>query len=118
MVAIGLMVERALAAADTLEKRGVSIEIIDPRTLVPLDKETIINSLRKTNRLVIMDEEPSTASAASEIAAMISCEAFELLDAPIRKVCGPDTPIPFSPILEKYWMPDEEKLIKAVTEII
>ena len=118
VVAIGLMVERALAAADTLEKRGISIEIIDPRTLVPLDKETIINSLRKTNRLVIMDEEPSTASAASEIAAMISCEAFELLDAPIRKVCGPDTPIPFSPILEKYWMPDEEKLIKAVTEII
>jgi pyruvate dehydrogenase E1 component beta subunit len=118
VVAIGLMVERALAAADTLKERGISIEVIDPRTLMPLDKETIINSLRKTGRLVIMDEEPATASAASEIAAIIGSEAFDLLDAPIGKVCGPDTPLPFSPVLEKYWMPDEERLVRAVTEIM
>lgn len=118
VVAIGLMVERALAAADILNERGISIEVIDPRTLVPLDKEAIINSVRKTGRLVIMDEEPSTASAASEIAATIGSEAFDLLNAPIRKVCGPDTPVPFSPVLEKYWMPDEDKLVKAVIEIV
>jgi pyruvate/2-oxoglutarate/acetoin dehydrogenase E1 component len=118
VVAIGLMVERALAAADVLQEKGISIEIIDPRTLVPLDKEAIINSVRKTHRLVIMDEEPSTASAASEIAATISCEAFDSLSAPIVKVCGPDTPVPFSPVLEKYWMPNEERLIKAVIEVM
>jgi 2-oxoisovalerate dehydrogenase E1 component len=118
VVAIGLMVERALAAADRLEERGISIEIIDPRTLVPFDKETIINSVRKTHRLVIMDEEPSVASAASEIAATIGTEAFDLLDAPIMKVCGPDTPIPFSPVLEKFWIPDENRLVRAVIEIM
>jgi len=118
VVAIGFMVERALAAADKLQASGISIEVIDPRTLVPLDKQAIINSVKKTGRLVIMDEEPKTASAAAEIAAIVAEEAFDLLDAPIKRVCAPDTPIPFSPVLEKFWMPDEEDLIKAVTEIM
>jgi len=119
VMAIGLMVHRALTAADKLQKeKGVSIEVIDPRTVVPLDKQAIYDSLKKTGRLVIMDEEPKTGSAAAEIAALVAEEAFDLLDAPIKRVCAPDTPIPFSPVLEKFWMPDEEDLIKAVNEIM
>jgi pyruvate dehydrogenase E1 component beta subunit len=118
VVAIALMVHRALAAADKLQEKGISIEIIDPRSLVPLDKQAIIDSVKKTGKLVIMDEEPKTASAAAEISAIVAEEAFDFLDAPIKRVCAPDTPIPFSPVLEKFWMPDEEDLIKAVTEIM
>ena len=118
VVATALMVHRALAAAEKLQEQGISIEIIDPRTLVPLDKQAIFKSLEKTGRLVLMEEDPITASAANNIAGLVAEEAFDLLDAPIRRVCAPDTPIPFSPPLEKAWMPDEEKLIKAVTEIM
>jgi len=118
VVAIGLMVERALKAADKLQAKGISIEIIDPRTLVPLDKQAIIDSVKKTGRLVIMDEEPETGSAASQIAAVIGEAAFDYLDAPIKRVCAPDTPIPFSPVLENFWIPDEDNLIKAVSDIV
>ena len=118
VVAIELMVHRALAAAVKLQEKGISIEVIDPRTMVPLDKQAIIDSVKKTGKLVIMDEEPKTGSAASEISAIVAEEAFDFLDAPIKRVCAPDTPVPFSPVLEKFWMPDEEDLIKAVTEIM
>jgi len=118
VVATALMVHRALAAATKLQEKGISIEVVDPRTLVPLDKQTIIDSVKKTGRLVIMDEEPITGSAAGEIAAIVAEEAFDFLDAPIKRVCAPDTPVPFSPPLEKIWMPDEDNLIKAVTEIM
>jgi len=118
VVAIEFMVHRALAAADKLQQKGISIEVIDPRTLVPLDKETIIDSVKKTGRLVIISEEPRTGSAAGEISAIIAEEAFDFLDAPIKRVCAPDTPVPFSPVLEKFWVPDEEDLIRAVTEIM
>jgi len=117
VVAIALMVHRALAAADKLQKKGISIEVIDPRTLVPLDKKAIINSVKKTGRLVIMDEDPKTGGAAGEIAAIVAEEAFHHLKAPIKRVSPPDTPVPFSPVLEKFWLPDEDRLIKAVTEI-
>ncbi len=119
VVAIGTMVHRALACAEKLEKeKGISVEVIDPRTIVPLDKEAIINSVKKTNKLVIMDEEPKTGSVAAEIAAIVAEEAFDSLDAPIKRVCAPDTPVPFSPVLEKFWMPDEENLAKAIEEIV
>lgn len=118
VVAIGLMVHRALAAADRLQEKGISIEVVDPRTLAPLDKETIIDSVKKTGRLVIMDEDPKTANAAAEIAAIVADEAFDSLDAPIKRVCAPDTPVPYSPVLENFWMPDEENLIKAINEIM
>lgn len=118
VVAIGAMVSRALNAAEMLKEKGISIEVIDPRTVVPLDKQAIIDSVKKTNRIVIMDEEPKTGSVASEIAAIVAEEAFNYLDAPIKRVCAPDTPIPYSSILEKFWMPDEENLIEAINEII
>jgi pyruvate/2-oxoglutarate/acetoin dehydrogenase E1 component len=117
VVAIQMMVHRALAAAEKLEKEGISIEVVDPRTLLPLDKETIIKSVKKTGKLIIMDEESKTGSAASEIAAVIAEEGFDSLKAPIKRVCSPDTPIPFSPALEKAWIPSEDELIKAVKEI-
>lgn len=118
VVAIGLMVHRALSAGAKLKEQGISIEVIDPRTLVPLDKQTIIESVKKTGRLVIIDEEPVTGSAAGEIVAIIAEEAFDFLDRPIKRVCAPDTPIPFSPSLEKFWTPDEADLIKAITDSI
>ncbi len=117
VVATAFMVSRALNAAVKLEERGISAEVIDLRSLVPLDKGTVINSVKKTGRLVVMTEEPVTGSAAAEVAAIVADEAFDYLDAPIKRVCAPDTPIPFSPVLEKFWIPDEENLIKAITEI-
>jgi len=118
VVAIGLMVHEALEAAAILEKKGIGIEIVDPRTLVPLDKETIIDSIKKTGRLIIMDEEPKTGSAAAEIAAIIADEGFDYMDAPIKRVCAPDTPVPYSPVLEDFWIPDENSLVRAVIEIV
>jgi pyruvate/2-oxoglutarate/acetoin dehydrogenase E1 component len=119
VVAFGAMVQRALAAADILQSQNdISIEIVDPRTLAPLDRQTIYDSVKKTGRLVIMDEEPKTGSAAAEIAALVVDEAFDLLDAPIKRVCAPDTPVPFSPPLEEFWIPDQNNLIHAIKEII
>ena len=118
IVALSLMVHRALAAADKLQEMGINAEVVDPRTIVPLDKQTILDSVKKTGRLVIMDEEPKTGSAAAEIAAIAADEAFYFLKKPVKRVCAPDTPVPFSPVLEKFYMPDEQDLIKAVTEII
>lgn len=118
VVATALMVHRALAAAAKLQEKGISLEVIDPRTIVPLDKQAIIDSVKKTGRLVIMTEESKTGSFASEIAAIVAEEAFDLLDAPIKRVNAPDTPVPFSPVLEKFYMPDEEDLIKAINEIM
>ena len=118
VVATALMVHRALAAAAKLQEKGISMEVIDPRTLVPLDKQAIIDSVKKTGRLVIMSEEARTGSSASEISAIVAEEAFDFLDAPIKRVCAPDTPVPCSPVLEKFWMPDEQDLIKAINEIM
>lgn len=118
IVSIAYGVTMALAAAETLQAKGISAEVIDLRTLAPLDKETIIKSVQKTGRLVVTTEEPTTGSAAAEIVAIVAEEAFDYLDAPIRRVCAPDTPIPFSPAMEQYWIPDEDNLIKAVTEIM
>jgi pyruvate dehydrogenase E1 component beta subunit len=118
VVATAYMVHVALAAAARLQEQGVSVEVVDPRTLVPLDKQTIIDSVKKTGRLVIISEEPKTGSSACQISAMVAEEAFDYLDAPIRVVCSPDTPVPFSPVLEKYWVPDQARLIKTIREII
>ena len=116
VVATAAMVRQALAAADKLQQRGISVEVIDLRTLVPLDKKTIIDSVKRTGRLVIIDEEVRSASVAGQIAAIVAEEAFDFLDAPIKRVCAPDTPVPYSPVLEKFWLPDEDKLIKAILE--
>ena len=118
VVATGLMVQRALAAAATLQEKSISIEVVDPRTLVPLDKQTIIDSVKKTGRLVVFTEECRTGSLAGEIAAIVAEEAFDYLNAPIKKVTAPDMPVPCGTMLEKAYMPDEKDLIKAVTGLM
>jgi len=118
VVATAFMVHQALAAAAKLQEKGIGVEVVDLRTLVPLDKSAIISSVKKTGRLVITSEEPKTGSAAAQISAIVAEEAFDFLDAPIKLVCAPDTPIPFSPVLERFWMPGEEALMQAITEII
>jgi pyruvate/2-oxoglutarate/acetoin dehydrogenase E1 component len=118
VVAMAYMVHVALAAAATLQTEGISVEVVDPRSLVPLDRETILGSVKKTGRLVTLCEEPKTGSSAAQIAAMVAEEGFDYLDAPLKIVACPDTPVPYSPVLEKYYMPDEARLIKAIREIL
>ncbi len=118
VVATALMVHRAQSAAEKLAEEGISIEIVDPRTIVPFDKQAVLDSVKKTGRLVVFTEECSTGSFAAQVAAIVAEEAFDYLDAPIRRVNAPDTPVPFGAQLEDFWMPDENKLIKAIKEIL
>jgi acetoin:2,6-dichlorophenolindophenol oxidoreductase subunit beta len=116
VVALAKMVYDALEAAEILQKEGISLEVIDPRTLVPLDRATIINSVLKTGRLVVVDEACQTCGAAAEILSSVAEDkaAFKKLKAPPARVCGLDVPIPFSPPMEKYVLPDRAKIIAAV----
>jgi pyruvate/2-oxoglutarate/acetoin dehydrogenase E1 component len=120
VVAISYMVYEALAAAEEVKKLGISVEVIDPRTLVPLDKETIRNSAAKTGRLVVVDEACQTCSAASEILSITAEDAvtFKALKAPIKRVCGLDIPVPFSAPMEKYAIPDKERIVEAIKEAV
>lgn len=108
----------AFKAAAALGKEGIDIEILDLRTLVPLDKEAIIKSIQKTGRLVILHEATRTGGFGGEIAALAADEAFSYLKAPVKRVTGPDIPVPFSPPLEKFYIPDESQLIGAVKAIM
>ncbi len=118
VVAIGLMVSKALAAAKALEKDGVSIEVVDPRTLVPLDEETILNSVAKTHKVLVVDEGHLRGGAAAEVAAMIADKGFDYLDGPIKRLTAPDVPVPFSPPLEKFVVPNDAKIVAAVKELL
>ena len=112
--ATSLMVQKALTAAETLKQQGISVEVIDPRTLVPLDKQTLITSVKKTGKLVIVTEDCKTGGIGAEICTIVVEEAFDHLDAPIKRVCTMDVPLPFSPPLEDYVVPDEQDIIVAV----
>ena len=109
-----LTMYRALAAAEALAKDGIEAEVIDPRTLVPLDKELILESVRKTGRLVIVEEDNLTGGWAGEIAAIVAEEAFYWLDAPIKRVSAPDVPPPFAPVMEQFYVPSAERVVAAV----
>lgn len=111
------MVHRALAAAEALAREGIAAEIIDLRSVVPLDKETILKSVAKTNKLVIVHEAVKTGGFGGEVAAVVAEEGFDLLDTPIKRVTAPDTPVPFSAVLEKAYLPSEGKIIQAVKEL-
>jgi pyruvate/2-oxoglutarate/acetoin dehydrogenase E1 component len=112
-----LTMYRALAAADQLAQAGIEAEVIDPRTLVPLDKELILASVRKTGRLVIVEEDNQTGGWAADIAAIVAEEAFFWLDAPIKRVSAPDTPPPFAPVMEHFYVPSEERVVQAVKSL-
>ena len=114
IIAIGEMVKKSLQAADQLAKEGISCEVIDPRTLVPLDKDTIIQSVAKTSRAVIAYEAHKRAGPGAEIAAILAEEAIEYLDGPIYRIGAKNVPIPYSPILENDVLPNVEDIINAV----
>jgi len=113
-----IMVHKALEVADELAKEGISVEVIDPRTIVPLDKKTLLDSVRKTGRLVLVTEETRTGATTAEVAAVVQEDAFDWLDAPIKRVNAPDTPVPFSPTLEDYFIPDKKRITEAIREIV
>lgn len=117
IVATMLMVNKSLQAAETLQKEGLSVEVVDPRTLTPLDKNTIVDSVKKTGHLVVVSEDCRTAGVTAEISALIAEEAIDYLDAPIKRLAKPDTPIPFSPPLENEIIPSEERIVAAVKQI-
>ena len=116
VVGLAYYVQEALAVADELATQGISVEVIDPRTLVPLDAETIRTSVRKTGRLVIVDEAPPTCSAASEIAALVTEDpmTFHSLKSAVQRVCAASVPVPFSPPLEKAALPSRADIVAAI----
>jgi pyruvate dehydrogenase E1 component beta subunit len=118
IIAFGAMVHQALAAAASLASGGIKAEVLDPRTLVPLDKQTILQSVKKTGRVIIVHEAPTFGGFGGEIAAMIIEEAFYSLDAPIKRIGAPYTPVPVSPILEKFYLPNAEKIVTAAKEML
>ena len=118
LVAVGCMVPQALSAAEKLQAEGISVEVVDPRTLVPLDKEIILNSVKKTGRLVVTEDDTPVSSFASEVVAIVAEEGLSYLKAPVKRVMRVNVPIPFSPPMEKFVLPNEEKIIKAVKEVV
>ncbi|MGA2938084.1 MAG: alpha-ketoacid dehydrogenase subunit beta [Syntrophobacteraceae bacterium] len=111
------MVGVAMKAAGILSEKGIEAEIVDLRTLAPLDKETLLASVRKTGRLVVVHEATRTGGFAGEISAIVAEEAFGCLKAPFKRVTGPDIPVPFSPPLEKFYIPGEDGVVKTVMEL-
>jgi acetoin:2,6-dichlorophenolindophenol oxidoreductase subunit beta len=118
IVATGWMVHHALAAAERLAGEGVSAEVIDPRTLAPLDTATVIESVSKTGHLVLVDQATRHASASAVIAAEVADAGFGYLKAPIKQVTGLDTPIPYSKPMEEHVLPDEDKIVEAVRQVL
>ena len=120
VVAISKMVQEALAAAEEMSSEGVSVEVVDPRTLVPMDKGAIRSSVQKTGRVVIVDEACVTCSAAAEVSAMITEDpaTFRALKSPPKRVCAPDVPIPYSPVMEQFCIPDKDNVIQAIREVL
>ena len=118
VVSFGKIIKEAYKAAEALEKEGISIEIIDLRTVRPMDHAAIVASVKKTNRLVILEEAWPFGSVASEITFRIQDEAFDYLDAPIKRITTADTPAPYSPVLLEAWLPNSGDVIKAVKEVL
>jgi pyruvate dehydrogenase E1 component beta subunit len=118
IVSFGKIIKEAYKAADELEKEGISCEIIDLRTVKPMDREAILNSVKKTNRLVILEEAWPFGNVATEITYLVESEAFDYLDAPVVKINTADTPAPYSPVLLEEWIPNYKDVIKAVKKVL
>ena len=118
LVAISNMVPKALKAAERLAGEGHNIEVLDPRSLVPLDRVAILESVKKTGKVVVAEESYKTLGIGAEIGAMLFEEALEYLDAPLRRVAMPDVPIPTGANLEKFVIPNEEKIYAACKELL
>jgi pyruvate dehydrogenase E1 component beta subunit len=118
IVSFGKIIKEAYKAADELAKENISVEIIDLRTVRPMDHNAILKSVKKTNRLIILEESWPFGSVSSEITYRIQDEAFDYLDAPIKRITTADTPAPYSPVLLEKWLPNFENVIKAVKEVL
>lgn len=118
IVATHALVLRSLNAAEEASKEGIEVEIVDPRTLVPLDRGAILESVKKTGRLLVADEGHKTCGVAAEISAIVAEEAIYYLKAPVARVCSPDTPVPFSPPLEQAYIPDVKDLMPAIKRLM
>jgi 2-oxoisovalerate dehydrogenase E1 component beta subunit len=117
VITYGAMVWTALDAAQELEKDGLSLEVVDLRSLLPYDEETILASARKCSRVILLHEDTRTGGMAGELAALIAEKAFDDLDGPIVRVTAPDTPVPFSPPLEEYFLPNAQKVAEAARKL-
>lgn len=118
IIAFGLMLHEALHAAEQLATEGISVEVVDPRTLSPLDKETILASVRKTSKVLIVHEDNLSFGWGAEVAALIASEAFEYLDAPVLRVAGPDVPaVPFARTMQDFFMPNADKIATAARQL-
>lgn len=116
VIAVGLMVRRALEAAELLEAEGISVEVIDPRTIVPFDKETVFQSVRKTHHVVVAEESNKTAGIGAELAAMLQEEMYDELDGPVGRVAALDVPMPYNIAMEKHVIPDANRIAQAVRD--
>jgi 2-oxoisovalerate dehydrogenase E1 component beta subunit len=117
VITYGLMLHYCMEAAEMMGKEGVGVEVVDLRTLIPLDKETILNSVGKTGKALVVYEDNRTAGFGAEIAAMIAEEAFESLDGPVMRLAAPDTPVPYATTLEDWYMPNPEKILAAMRKL-
>ena len=119
VITYGLMVHYCLEAAETLAQQGISVEVLDLRTLKPLDKDSIVESVKKTGKAAIVHEDNITGGVGAEVAALLADEAFSYLDGPVLRVCGPDIPtMPFAPTLEDAYMPNTEKITAALSKLV
>jgi 2-oxoisovalerate dehydrogenase E1 component beta subunit len=117
VITYGAMLHVALEAAGRLEADGIDLEVLDLRTIKPLDQEAVLATVRKTSRVLILTEEQLTGSVGGEVAARIAQHAFQWLDGPVHRLCCPDTPVPFSPTLEEAYLPNVDKLVAKVREL-
>jgi len=117
VITYGAMVWTALEAAQELDAEGISLEVVDLRSLLPYDEETVLASVRKCSKVILLHEDTRTGGMAGEMAALIAEKAFEDLDGPIVRITAPDTPVPFSPPLEEYFLPNAKKLIEAARSL-
>jgi acetoin:2,6-dichlorophenolindophenol oxidoreductase subunit beta len=118
LVATSFMVHEALAAADRLKERGIEAEVVDPRTLVPLDIETIVESVKKTHRVVVAHEAVRFCGVGAEIASQITERAFDYLDGPPMRIGAPSSPVPYSPALEREWVPGADEIVEAANTLV
>ncbi len=117
IVSFGKIMKTALAAAEELAKDGISAEVIDLRTVRPIDYDTVVNSVKKTNRMVVVEEAWPLGNISTELTYMVQQRAFDYMDAPVKRVCTADTPAPYSPVMLEEWLPQVKDVIEAVKSV-
>jgi len=117
LITYGAMVWTALEAAEQLQKEGISLQVVDLRTLMPYDENAVLESVRKCSKVILLHEDTRTGGMAGELAALIAEKAFEDLDGPVVRITAPDTPVPFSPPLEEYFLPNVQKVAEAARKL-